>query len=130
MFIFLPTPECHVLYQYMCQLMDYFFTCIHCIMICYLHQQHMKCAGKVSVSLNHCGAKFPCNLLFWIFIQLILLPGFNSLFLQTLPLCHSVGSYQSYQPTVRCKIIALLLLLYYYMKNFCNLIGLEQWYFS
>ena len=23
-----------------------------------------------------------------------------------------------------------LILLYYYMRNFCNLIGLEQWYFS
>ena len=23
-----------------------------------------------------------------------------------------------------------LYLLYYYMRNFCNLIGLEQWYFS
>ena len=27
-------------------------------------------------------------------------------------------------------LIELLLLLYYYMRNFCNLIGLEQWYFS
>ena len=25
---------------------------------------------------------------------------------------------------------AILQLLYYYMKNFCNLIGLEQWYFT
>ena len=24
----------------------------------------------------------------------------------------------------------MLLELYYYMRNFCNLIGLEQWYFS
>ena len=23
-----------------------------------------------------------------------------------------------------------LVVLYYYMRNFCNLIGLEQWYFS
>ena len=27
-------------------------------------------------------------------------------------------------------LIKLLLFLYYYMRNFCNLIGLEQWYFS
>ena len=28
------------------------------------------------------------------------------------------------------KTLDLLFLLYYYMRNFCNLIGLEQWYFS
>ena len=27
-------------------------------------------------------------------------------------------------------LLLLLLSLYHYMKNFCNLIGLEQWYFS
>ena len=37
---------------------------------------------------------------------------------------------------IRCLSVALnnkprpLLLLYYYMRNFCNLIGLEHWYFS
>ena len=27
-------------------------------------------------------------------------------------------------------IVWILQCLYYYMRNFCNLIGLEQWYFS
>ena len=27
-------------------------------------------------------------------------------------------------------VAVVLLCLYYYMRNFCNLIGLEQWYFS
>ena len=30
----------------------------------------------------------------------------------------------------KVKRILKLQLLYYYMRNFCNLIGLEQWYFS
>ena len=28
------------------------------------------------------------------------------------------------------KLLRLLLCVNYYMKNFCNLIGLQQWYFS
>ena len=32
--------------------------------------------------------------------------------------------------TVIIIIIITILLLYYYMRNFCKLIGLEQWYFS
>ena len=29
-----------------------------------------------------------------------------------------------------CENNYIVWLLYYYMRNFCNLIGLEQWYFS
>ena len=29
-----------------------------------------------------------------------------------------------------CENVALFQSFYYYMRNFCNLIGLEQWYLS
>ena len=47
-----------------------------------------------------------------------------------------VESLVTWWATGRCAIICLswssmfLYVLYYYMRNFCNLIGLEQWYFS
>ena len=30
----------------------------------------------------------------------------------------------------KVRILVVLVFLYYYMRNFCNLIGLDQWYFS
>ena len=51
--------------------------------------------------------------------------------------CPSLASVETDDMTqIRCLNVDLnnkprpLLLLYYYMRNFCNLIGLEQWYFS
>ena len=36
----------------------------------------------------------------------------------------------SFQKEFLLFVIKVLQRLYYYMRNFCNLIGLEQWYFS
>ena len=51
--------------------------------------------------------------------------------------CPSLASVETDDMTkIRCLNVDLnnkprpLLLLYHYMRNFCNLIGLEQWYFS
>ena len=40
------------------------------------------------------------------------------------------GSSKCTQKLHDAHYIVKLQCLYYYMKNFCNLIGLEQWYFS
>ena len=32
--------------------------------------------------------------------------------------------------TAKFLVHDVMMFVYYYMKNFCNLIGLEQWYFS
>ena len=42
---------------------------------------------------------------------------------------NSLLSVSSGDETLRL-MLDILLTLYYYMRNFCNLIGLEQWYFS
>ena len=50
------------------------------------------------------------------------------------PLVHEIqlnveGKYMAIGPSQSNAPIPLMIL-YYYMRNYCNLIGLEQWYFS
>ena len=49
---------------------------------------------------------------------------------EVITLCHASDHIITYINTSNTEVITLSHMLYYYMRNFCNLIGLEQWYFS
>ena len=49
---------------------------------------------------------------------------------EVITLCHASDHIITYINTSNTEVITLSHMLYYYTRNFCNLIGLEQWYFS
>ena len=91
--------------------------------------------------LSQCN--YFCHLMMWLVNSLLLCLHFHLLvcilfveiwkpsWQNSMDLHLMVGSfYRLYAVSIKKIVIHELLILYYYMRNFCNLIGLEQWYFT